>query len=269
MWWPAIGGLVDRHRRLVLPQALGVGYDTIGELLQGDVAGESSSASCRQALIWVGLARIGDVGRRARAAADDGRRARRRRGDVSSELGAGFWPLVSMGAILGGDDAIAVYRGGVSRRADARREHAAAAARRGTLAHTFTVLVLKRSILTEKLARRGYHLSREYAIDPLEILFVRDVMSSKPGDSVVPAGLPCALPDEPLRRHRPPHGERRAHAVRRDRPLRYAPGDRVGHSEDLLKARSLNLEAEHVRERTMRVRDALPFLNRLSSRVTG
>jgi len=46
----------------------------------------------------------------------------------------------------------------------------------GIVAHTFTVLVLKRSILTEKVARRGYHVSREYAIDPLEILFVREVM---------------------------------------------------------------------------------------------
>lgn len=44
------------------------------------------------------------------------------------------------------------------------------------LAHMFTVLVLKRSILTEKISRRGYHLSREYALDPLEILFVREVM---------------------------------------------------------------------------------------------
>ena len=44
------------------------------------------------------------------------------------------------------------------------------------VAHAFTVLVLKRSILTEKIARRGYHLSREYAIDPLEILFAREVM---------------------------------------------------------------------------------------------
>jgi CBS domain-containing protein len=38
------------------------------------------------------------------------------------------------------------------------------------------VLLLKRSILTEKVARRGFHLSSEYAIDPLEILFARDVM---------------------------------------------------------------------------------------------
>ena len=45
-----------------------------------------------------------------------------------------------------------------------------------SIAHAFTVLALKRSILTEKVARRGYHLSREYAIDPLEILFAREVM---------------------------------------------------------------------------------------------
>jgi len=45
-----------------------------------------------------------------------------------------------------------------------------------TIAHGFTVLMLRRSILTEKIARRGYHLSREYAVDPLEILFVREVM---------------------------------------------------------------------------------------------
>src|SRR5215470_13376671 len=47
------------------------------------------------------------------------------------------------------------------------------------LAHATTVLLLKRSILTEKVARRGFHLSREYAIDPLEILFVREVMRTK------------------------------------------------------------------------------------------
>ena len=44
------------------------------------------------------------------------------------------------------------------------------------IAHGFTVLTLKRSILTEKVARRGYHLSREYAVDPLELLYVREVM---------------------------------------------------------------------------------------------
>jgi CBS domain-containing protein len=56
-----------------------------------------------------------------------------------------------------------------------------------TSAHAFTVLTLRRSILTEKVARRGYHLSREYAVDPLEILFVREVMRTNM--AAIPAGL--------------------------------------------------------------------------------
>ena len=37
---------------------------------------------------------------------------------------------------------------------------------------------MKRSILTEKVARRGFHVSREYAVDPLELLSVGDIMST-------------------------------------------------------------------------------------------
>jgi CIC family chloride channel protein len=37
MWWPALGGLVVGLGGLVFPQALGVGYDVIGALLQGNV----------------------------------------------------------------------------------------------------------------------------------------------------------------------------------------------------------------------------------------
>jgi CBS domain-containing protein len=47
------------------------------------------------------------------------------------------------------------------------------------IAHGFTVLMLRRSILTEKISRRGYHLTREYAVDPLEILFVREIVRTQ------------------------------------------------------------------------------------------
>jgi chloride channel protein, CIC family len=43
-------------------------------------------------------------------------------------------------------------------------------------AYAVTVLMLKRSILTEKIARRGQHITREYSIDPFELLRVREVM---------------------------------------------------------------------------------------------
>jgi len=42
MWWPAIGGLFIGLGGLVFPQALGVGYETIADLIEGDVAGRSS-----------------------------------------------------------------------------------------------------------------------------------------------------------------------------------------------------------------------------------
>jgi len=44
------------------------------------------------------------------------------------------------------------------------------------LAHTFSTLFLRRSILTEKISRRGYHLTREYSVDPLEVVFAREAM---------------------------------------------------------------------------------------------
>jgi CBS domain-containing protein len=56
------------------------------------------------------------------------------------------------------------------------------------ISHAFTVLVMKRSILTEKVARRGYHVSREYSVDPLEILSVGEVMTTNV--ITVPASLP-------------------------------------------------------------------------------
>lgn len=42
-----------------------------------------------------------------------------------------------------------------------------------------TVLLMKRSILTEKLARRGQHITREYSIDHFELARVREVMDKE------------------------------------------------------------------------------------------
>jgi chloride channel protein, CIC family len=110
--------------------------------------------------------------------------------------GVGFWPLVSMGAILGGTMR-SPFTGiifAIELTHDINMMVPLLLA--VTIAHGFTVLTLKRSILTEKVARRGYHLSREYAVDPLEILFVREVMRDNivalPGN-VTAADLTAAL----------------------------------------------------------------------------
>ncbi len=55
------------------------------------------------------------------------------------------------------------------------------------VSYGFTVLVMKRSILTEKVARRGYHINYEYSVDPLEMVSVREVMT--PEVVMIPANM--------------------------------------------------------------------------------
>ena len=177
MWWPAIGGVFVGIGGLIFPQALGVGYDTIGLLLKGNTPlyfllgvllvksaiwmislGSGTSGGVLAPLLMMGAA-LGGIA-----------------GMFLPHFGQGFWPLVSMGAILGGTMR-SPFTGivfAIELTHDFNMLLPLLVA--SFLAHAFTVLALKRSILTEKISRRGYHLSREYALDPLEILFVREVM---------------------------------------------------------------------------------------------
>jgi chloride channel protein, CIC family len=177
MWWPAIGGVFVGLGGLIFPQALGVGYDTISMLLRGDVPlrifagvllvksaiwmislGSGTSGGVLAPLLMMGAALGGVEGR------------------FLPQIALGFWPLVSMGAILGGTMR-SPFTGivfALELTHDFNMLLPLLVA--NFLAHAFTVLTLKRSILTEKISRRGYHLSREYGLDPLEILFVREVM---------------------------------------------------------------------------------------------
>ncbi len=179
MWWPAIGGLAIGVGGLIFPQALGVGYDTIGALLQGSVTtkvilgvllvkwfiwavslGSGTSGGVLAPLLMMGGA-LGGL-----------------EAMFLPNEGAGFWPLISMGAILGGTMrspfTSIVFAFELTHDANVFLPLLVGS----VIAHAFTVLTLNRSILTEKVARRGYHLSREYSVDPLEILFVREVMRS-------------------------------------------------------------------------------------------
>jgi CBS domain-containing protein len=50
------------------------------------------------------------------------------------------------------------------------------------------VLLLKRSILTEKIARRGLHITREYSTDPFQLMLVHEVMIREV--DTLPAAMP-------------------------------------------------------------------------------
>ncbi|HTR38098.1 MAG TPA: chloride channel protein [Bryobacteraceae bacterium] len=177
MWWPAIGGLVVGLGGLIFPQALGVGYDTIGALLKGDVARTTILGILLvKSVIWAVSLGSGTSGGVLAPLLMMGGALGGLESMFLPPEGAGFWSLVGMGAILGG--AMRAPLTGVVFALEVTHDvnMLLPLLLASFLAHSFTVLLLRRSILTEKVARRGYHLSCEYGVDPLEILVVRDAM---------------------------------------------------------------------------------------------
>jgi CBS domain-containing protein len=177
MWWPAIGGLAIGLGGLVFPQALGVGYDTIGALLQGDVPVKViAGILIVKSAIWAISLGSGTSGGVLAPLLMMGGALGGLETMVLPAEGAGFWPLISMGAILGGTmrSPLTGIVFAIELTHDMNMLLPLLVA--VTVAHGFTVLVLGRSILTEKIARRGYHMSRELALDPMEVTFAREVM---------------------------------------------------------------------------------------------
>jgi H+/Cl- antiporter ClcA len=177
MWWPALGGLAIGLGGLIFPQALGVGYDTIGALLQGDVPRNMILGILLvKSVIWAVSLGSGTSGGVLAPLLMMGGALGGLESAFLPHEGAGFWPLVSMGAILGGTMRSpftgVIFALELTHDINMLVPLLLAV----TIAHGFTVLTLRRSILTEKVARRGFHLSREYTVDPLEILMVREVM---------------------------------------------------------------------------------------------
>jgi H+/Cl- antiporter ClcA/predicted transcriptional regulator len=179
MWWPALGGLVIGIGGLIFPQALGVGYDVIGRLLQGnDTTQLILGVLLVKSIIWSVSLGSGTSGGVLAPLLMMGSALGGLEAMFLPSEGAGFWALISMGAILGGTMRSPFT--GITFALELTHDINALLPLLVAvmIAHGFTVLTMRRSILTEKVSRRGYHLSREYATDPLEILFVREVMQT-------------------------------------------------------------------------------------------
>jgi H+/Cl- antiporter ClcA len=178
-WWPALGGLVVGVGGLVDPRVLGVGYDTIRDELTAKLAigalvlllvcklavwavalGSNTSGGILAPLLMLGAA-VGAI-----------------MGHVLPDAPAGTYALVGLAAALAGVTrsplTSIVFAVELTHDVNALLPLLIACA----TAHLLSVLVLQRSILTEKVARRGYHVNREYEVDPLQALFVRDVMAT-------------------------------------------------------------------------------------------
>ncbi len=178
MWWPAIGALFVGIGGWFDPRVLGVGYELIDGLLNGHILGAAVARASRwQGARLVDRARLRHFGRRARAVADHRRRARRVRRPMAARRRRRSVGDGRHGRDDGRHDALAAHRHVFPARADrtiSTRCPLCSAARSPRSA--VTVLLMRRSILTEKLARRGQHIAREYSVDLFELMRVGDVM---------------------------------------------------------------------------------------------
>jgi len=178
MWWPAIGGLAVGLGGLIEPRVLGVGYDVIGDLLHQHLAVKVAIAILVvKAIIWVIALGSGTSGGVLAPLLMLGAGL----GIVMAPLLPGhdvaLWPLVAMaatlGATLGAPLTAIVFAFGLTHDSNALLPLLTAT----LVAHGFTTVVMRRSIMTEKIARRGYHIYREYGVDPLERHHVDEVMT--------------------------------------------------------------------------------------------
>jgi CIC family chloride channel protein len=177
LWWPMIGGAVVGVGGLICPQALGVGYDIIADLLRGHLATSFIVVLLlTKAIIWAVALGSGTSGGVLAPLLIMGGAL----GAVEAHLihpnQAGLWAMTSMAAMMGGTmrsplTAVAFVLELTGDLAVLPALLIACAA-----AHAVTVLLMRRSILTEKVARRGYHVMREYSVSPLARIRVEDVM---------------------------------------------------------------------------------------------
>jgi CBS domain-containing protein len=168
-----VGGLLDQR-------ALGVGYDTIAAELAGRLTlGALAALLVVKLVVWAVALGSGTSGGilaplLMMGAAVGGMMAP----VLPGGQGTAVWCLMGMAAALAGVTrspfTAVVFAFELTRDANALLPLLIAC----TFAHLISVLALRRSILTEKVARRGFHVMREYVVDPLEALFVRDVMST-------------------------------------------------------------------------------------------
>jgi chloride channel protein, CIC family len=188
MWWPAIGGVAVGLGGLIEPRALGVGYDVIGDLLSGHLIWSTVVAILLvKSAIWIVALASGTSGGVLAPLLIFGGCA----GWLESQWlpgDHGAWALIGMAAMMGGTmrSPLTAILFAVELTGDFALLGPLLIATSASFA--LTVLLLKRSILTEKIARRGQHVVREYSIDPFELMRVSEVMVREV--DTLPAAMP-------------------------------------------------------------------------------
>jgi H+/Cl- antiporter ClcA/CBS domain-containing protein len=202
MWWPAIGGIFVGVGGLFEPRVLGVGYDTIHGLLRGEIVGVALiGLLIGKSLVWSIALGSGTSGGVLAPLLIMGGALGAFEAHFIPVGDAGVWAIISMAAMMGGTMRSPLTAMVFTLELTHDLNLLPGLLVGSIAAHALTVLLLRRSILTEKVARRGYHVTREYSVDPLTALRVEEVMDRDV--PTVPASMKVSELSERIARHDP------------------------------------------------------------------
>ncbi len=185
MWWPALGGIVVGAVGWLSPHTMGVGYDNIDRILQGGLVGQAVVVFCLLKFVsWSLSLGTGTSGGTLAPLFTLG-------GGLGSVLGtAAVWAFPSAGvdvriaALVG----MAALFAGASRALLASVVFAFETTRQPmgllpllggcTAAYLVSAMLMRHSIMTEKIARRGARVVSDYVADFLDQVLVSDVAAA-------------------------------------------------------------------------------------------
>ena len=175
-----IGGLVVGIGGLIDPRALGVGYENISAMLGGQMLGVAAIVLLLvKAIIWSVALGSGTSGGVLAPLLIMGGAMGAALGGWLPDASPGFWALLAMAAMMGGTMRAPLTATFFAVELTGNIHALLPLIVACVTAHAVTVLLMKRSILTEKIARRGHHIVREYRVDPFELTHVKDVMTGQ------------------------------------------------------------------------------------------
>ncbi|MGO6995945.1 chloride channel protein [Rhizobium leguminosarum] len=179
MWWPALGGLVIGLGGLIEPRAMGVGYDIIDGLLNNRLLAPAvMSILLVKTIIWLFALSSGTSGGVLAPLLIFGGALGWLVGIVMPGNDPGFWALLGMAAMMGGTMRAPLTGTFFALEITGDVSTLVPLLAATVVAYAVTVLLLRRSILTEKIARRGQHITREYGVDPFELSRASEIMIS-------------------------------------------------------------------------------------------
>ena len=178
MWWPALGGVVVGIGGWLDPAVLSVGYDSIRALVHGSMNMHDAFALLiGKCVVWIVALSSGTSGGILAPLLIMGGALGSLEAHYLPFADAGFWAILGMAAILGGTMRAPLTATLFAVELTGNTHILPPLLVATVAAFATTVLLLRRSILTERIARRGHHIMREYSIDPFLQTRVDQIMA--------------------------------------------------------------------------------------------